>query len=99
MLQRLVALRRLLFFQDFLARNDHVAALFVELDHPDFDRLTNISVEVSDRPDLKLRTREERLYADIDGDATLNSAKNDAGNRRLLVRRLLYRVPYPMPLG
>ena len=93
------ALGVLLFFQDFLAADDHVAALLVQLDDADFDLLAEIAVQIAHRANLKLRAGQKRLQADIDGEAALDAADHRAHHRRLVVGGLLDHVPHAQALG
>ena len=87
------ALGVLLFFENLLAADDHVAALLVQLDDADFDLLAEIAVEIADGANLKLRTGQEGLEADVDGEAALDAADNRADDRGLVVGCLLDHVP------
>src|SRR6185437_15621637 len=88
----------LLLFEDFLAGDDDIAALLVELDDADIDGLANVRVEVADGTDLQLRAGQERLDADVDGDTTLDAADHGAGNRNLLRVGLLDGIPHAVTL-
>src|SRR5215475_9517501 len=98
-LQRLRALRGLLFLKDFLAGDDHVAALLVQLDNADFNLLADVGVQIANRANLQLRAGKKRLDADIDGQAALHAAENRTRQNGLLVGSLLDRVPYAVSLG
>ncbi len=65
----------LLLFEELLAGDDDVAALLVQLDDADFDLRADVAVEIADRANLDLRAGQERLDADIDGQATLDAAR------------------------
>src|SRR5277367_1416122 len=97
-LQCLRALRSLLFFQNLLAGDDHVAALLVQLDDADFNLLADVGIEIPHRANLQLRAGQERLDADVDGQTALHASENRARQDRLLIGSLLDRVPYSVPL-
>ncbi len=61
------ALGVLLFFQNFLAADDDVAALLVQLDDANFNLLAEIAIQVADRANLKLRAGQKGLEADVHG--------------------------------
>src|SRR5512138_42131 len=60
------------------AGEDDVAPLLVELDDLELELLADQLVEVPDRADVDLRAGEERLDADVDGEATLHAADDHA---------------------
>ena len=62
----------LLLEEDAAGEHD-VAALLVELDDLEVVRLADELVEVLDRTQIDLRAREERLDADVDGEAALDA--------------------------
>ncbi len=93
------ALGVLLLFEDFLAGDDNVAALLVELDDTNVNRLADVGVQVAYGTNLQLRTGQECLDADIDRQSTLDPAQNDAGDRSLVVGCLLDCIPYLMTLS
>ncbi len=94
MLQRLAALLVLLAFQQFLARDHDVAALLVELDDRDFERLTLHAVEIANRPQIHLRSRQKRSCAqNVDREPALGSLNHHRLNRPLFVMRFLHLVP------
>ena len=92
------ALGVLLFFEDLLAADHHVAALLVQLDDADFNLLAEIAVEVAHRANLKLRAGQERLHADVDGEPALDAAHHRAHHGRLVVGGLLDGVPHAQAL-
>src|SRR5207237_531777 len=57
-----------LLLEEHAARQDDVAALLVELDDLELVGLPDQLVQVADRSEVDLRTREERLDAALDGD-------------------------------
>ena len=89
----------LLFLEDLLAADDHVAALLVELDDADFNLLAEIAVEIADGTNLKLRAGQKGLHADVDGEAALDAADDGAHDRGLVVGGLLNGVPHAEALG
>ena len=89
----------LLLVEDFLAADDDVAALLVELDDADFNLLAEIAVEVADGANLKLRAGQECLEADIDSEATLDAADDGACDRRFVVGSFFDCVPDAQALG
>src|SRR6266481_5080723 len=62
----------LLLEQDAPAEHD-VAALLVELDHLELELLADQLVQIADRTQIHLRAGEERLHADVDGEAALHA--------------------------
>src|SRR5579871_362993 len=86
-------LRVLVFFEQFLAADNNVATLLVQLDDADFDLRANVAVKIAYRTNLNLRPRQKCLDADIDSQTTLNTAQNHALDGRLLVSGLLQLVP------
>jgi hypothetical protein len=92
------ALGVLLFLENFLAADHDVAALLVQLDDPDLNLLTQVAVQVAHRTNLKLRTGQERLQADVHRKAALDAADHSADHRGLVVGGLFDRVPHPQTL-
>ena len=88
----------LLLFEDLLAGDDDVAALLVELDDADIDGLADVGVEIAHGTDFQLRAGQERLDADVDGDATLDAADHGAGDGHLLGVGLLDGIPNAVAL-
>src|SRR5258706_844367 len=89
-----------LFFEQLLARDHDVAALFVELDDGNVESLALEGVEVVNRANIDLRTRQESARAvNIHGEAALDAVDDDAANRLLLVVGLLDVVPGVQALG
>ncbi len=72
-LERFAALDSLLFFEQFLAGNHHVAALLIQLDDADLDLRPNIGVQVADRANLQLRAGQKCLDTHVDGHAALDA--------------------------
>src|ERR1035437_5771750 len=68
------ALGVLLLLEDFLAADHDISALLVQLDDPDLDLLAEITVQVADRPNLKLRAEQERLEADVNRKSAVDAA-------------------------
>ena len=88
----------LLFLENLLARDDDVAALLVQLDDADLNRLADVRVQIAHRAQLQLRAGQERLDADVHRQAALHAADDRPCDRSLLVVRLLHRVPDAEPL-
>src|SRR6202041_321385 len=84
----------LLLFEQLLAADNDVAALLVQLDDADFNLGADVAVQIADRTDFDLRTRQKRLDADVDGQTTLDPAKNHALDGCFVVCRLLELVPH-----
>ncbi len=99
LLERAGPLGGLLFFENFLAADHHIAALLVELDDTDFNLLAEIAVKIPHRANLKLRAGQERLEPDIDGQPALDAADDCAHHRGLVVGGLLDHVPNAQALG
>src|SRR5208283_2862090 len=99
MLQGLVALLRLLFFQQLLTRCHDVAALLVQLDDADFNVVALHPVQVADGAQIDLRTGEKGACAeDINRQPPLDAINNAGGYRSLVVEGLLNLVPCAQPL-
>ena len=67
---------------ELAARDDEIAALVGNLDDLELERLTDVGLELLDRSDLDLRTRQERLdVVDLDdetaADGRLDRARDD----------------------
>ena len=90
MLQSFGALLGLLAFQQFLARDHDVAALFVQLDHGHFDGLALHRIQIADGAQIHLGSREKRMRAvNVDGESTLDAVEHDSMDGLLLVIRFL----------
>src|SRR6185312_8758828 len=83
----------LVLFQNLLAADHDITALFVELDDADFDLLADVAVQIANGSNLNLRTRQECLDADVNGKAALDAADNQALDRRLFRDCLFEGVP------
>ena len=83
----------LVFLEQLLAGDDDVAALLVELDDADFDLGADVAVEIADGAHFNLRAGQERLDADVDGEAALDARDDHALDRSLGVRGLFELVP------
>ncbi len=77
-LERLLLQLLALLLEEDAAGQDDVAPLLVELDDLELELLPDELVEVADRADVNLRAREERLHPDVDGEAALDAADDDA---------------------
>ncbi len=98
MFERLAALFADLFFEQLLARNNHVAALLVQLDDADFDVLALVAVEVAHRPHIHLRPGQEGARAqNVYVQAALHAVNHAALDGRLFVERFLDLVPRAQP--
>src|ERR1022692_2982312 len=94
LLQGLGSLLGLLFFQQLLAGGDYVAALLVQLDDADLDLMALQAVEVTHRPQIDLRTREEGASAqNVNRQASLDPIDDARLDRSLVVVRFLNLVP------
>src|SRR5882724_2206896 len=94
-LKGLAALGGDFFIENGLARNHNVAALFVQLNDPNFNLLAFERFQVAHRVNIYLRTWHERLNADIHGDAALDPLHHRAFYGFLGVVRLLDVFPDP----
>ena len=83
----------LLDFDDRLAREHDVAALLVDRDDLEVEILAAQGLEVLDRLDVDEGAREERLDADVHGEAALDAVDDAAADRRAGAVRLLDLVP------
>src|SRR5208282_4254716 len=92
-LESLRTLGVLLFLENLLARDNDVAALFVQLDDADFNLLAEIAVEIADGTNLQLRTRQKGLHADVDREAAFDATDDRSHNRGLVVCSFFNRVP------
>src|SRR6185312_12905360 len=93
-LQGLGLLFVLFLFHQLLARDDDVSALLVQLDDGDVDNLALEDIQIPQRTQISLRTRQERLSAkDIDRQSTLDTLDYGRLDRLLFVVRLLDLVP------
>src|SRR6266568_3071282 len=77
-LERLLLQLLALLLEEHAAREDDVAALLVELDDLELELLADELVEVPHRADVDLRPGQERLHADVDGEAALHAPDDDA---------------------
>src|ERR1022692_2100737 len=94
LLQGLGSLLGLLFFQQLLAGGDYVAALLVQLDDANLDLMALQAVEVTHRPQIDLRTREEGASAqNVNRQASLDPIDDARLDRSLVVVRFLNLVP------
>src|SRR3546814_20762490 len=74
------------FFQDCAARHDDVAAAAVHLKDLEGLRQVHQRADVAHRADVDLRTRKERHgAAEVDGEAALDAADDDAFDAGFLV--------------
>src|SRR6185503_18559947 len=92
-LERVLLLLGVLFLEQRLAREDDVAALLVDLDHPHAQLLAAQGVEVAHRTDVDLRAGEERANADVDRQAALDPLDHAADHDLALGVGLLDLVP------
>src|SRR5277367_241767 len=94
MLERLVALFSLLFFQKLLTRNDDVAALLIELDDGDFHGLALHAIQIADGTEVNLGTGQKCARAlNVDGQSTFDALHDNAFDRLLLVVRAFDFIP------
>ena len=88
------------FFQQLLARDDDVAALFVQLDNGHVEGLALERIQIVNRTNVNLRTGQKGTGAvDIHSYSALDAVDDDARNRLLLVVSLLNVIPRVQPLG
>ena len=71
------------------ARQNDVAALAVEFDDAAFDFFAPQRVEILDRPNIDLRSGQERAYADIHGKAAFDAFDDASANDDVFVEGLL----------
>ena len=89
-----------LLLDDRAARNDHVVALLVELDDLELERLAFEVGGVAHRTHIDQRTGQERAdVVDLDGEATLHTAGDGAGDDFGFVERLFEAGPGAGTLG
>ncbi len=69
------------FFQKRAARQDDVAAFFVEFDNFEAIFLVDEFVEIARRTELDLAARQERAHADVDGQTAFDAARDRAFDR------------------
>ena len=94
MFESLAAFLVLLAFQQFLARDYDVAALLVDLDHRNFERLALHPIQIPDGPQIHLRARQKRPRAeDVDSQAALGTLNHHGVDRALLVVGFFNLVP------
>src|SRR5262245_26382772 len=67
-----------LLLEEHAPGQDDVPALLVELDDLELEFLRDVLVEVPDGADVHLAARKERLHADVDAEAALDPAHDDA---------------------
>ena len=82
------------FFEDGAARHDDIAPAAIHLE--DLERLRQVHqrADVAHGADIDLRTRKERHgAAQVDGEAALDAAKDDAFDARFLVEFFFQAVP------
>src|SRR5262249_31313192 len=85
--------RLLLDLDDGLARQHDVAALLVDRDHLEVEILAAKRLEVLDRLHVDQGSGQERLDADVDGEATLDSLDDSAPHGRAGAKSLFDFVP------
>src|ERR1700735_531428 len=88
-----IALGLLLFFENRAAAHDYVASLTIQFQHADLDIAGLPSIQIVHRPQLDLRSRQERTNADINYQTALNALGDLAGDRRMLAIRFLDTLP------
>ncbi len=89
-----------LLLDDRTTRNDNVIALLVELDDLELERLVLEIGRVAHRAHVDERARQERAdILDLDGEATLHAAGDDAGDDLGIVERSLEARPGAGTLG
>src|SRR5581483_976494 len=99
-LQERVALGAVFGLEHLTARDHDVVAELVELDDLELERLAFEIRRVAHRTHVDERARKERAHgADIDREAALDLAGDDAGDDLALLERLLQAVPGADALG
>src|SRR3982750_1739926 len=89
-----------LLLDDRATGNDNVVALLVELDDLELEGLAFEIGGVTHRTDIDQRTRQERAdVVDLDGEATLHTARDGAGDDFGFVERLFEAGPGARTLG
>src|SRR5581483_9512244 len=90
-----------LLLEQHAPREDDVAALLVELDDLESVALADERVQVADRPQVYLRSREERLHAAADGDrqAALHARADDAFDELVALTGARDLVPHLQAIG
>ena len=100
MFERFRALFSLLAFEQLFARDDDVAALFVQLDDRDFDGLAFHAIEIPDGPQVHLRAGQEGVRSeDVDRQSALDAVNDDGLDWLFLVIGLLDLFPGMNALG
>jgi hypothetical protein len=85
---------------DGAPRHDHVVALLIELDHLEFERLVLQVRGVPNRTHIDQGARQECPHiVDLDGEAALDPARDDADDDLLLLERGLEAGPCAGTLG
>src|SRR3989449_6544405 len=92
-LERVLLLLLALLLEDRAAREHDVAAATVELDDLGPNRLADHGGQILHRAQVHLGARQERLDADVDGEAALDDLDHAAFHRRALLVGLGDRVP------
>ena len=87
------------FFQNGLAGKDDVAALLVDLDDAHFELFAAQAVQIAHRPQVDLRSGQERAHADVDRQAALDALDDPSFDRGALAIGALDLVPDLHPLG
>src|SRR5579875_302764 len=94
------ALGRELLLHDRPPRDDDVIALLIELDDLELERLALEVGGVAHRTHVDERARQERAHiVNLDGEAALHAARDDAGHDLRIVESLLEPRPGAGPLG
>ena len=91
--ERRLLLLGVLFLEQDLAREHDVAALLVDLDDAHPELLPLQRVEIAHRPDVNLRSRQERADADVDGETALDPLDDAADDDLPFLVGLLDLVP------
>src|SRR5262245_13927857 len=100
LLHQLFALARPLVLEDHSARDDDVAATFIELDDFELELLAEQLVDVRHAAERDLRAREERVDAhEVDHDATLDLLDECALYRRVVLIRDADLLPHAHEVG
>ena len=76
-----------------LTRHHHVGAASIDLDHANLDLFASHGLEIANRTQVHLGTRQEGAHADVNGKSTLDPVGNDPGNRSFGLEGLLDTTP------
>src|SRR4051812_19113694 len=95
----LLTLLLALLLEDGAARQDHVVARAVQLDHAALDLLAHELVQVLDAADVDERRRQEAAHAEVDDEAALDDLDDGADDRLARLGGALDRAPGLLEAG